>query len=363
MRIGFVIYGHLPTVTGGYLYNRYLIAHLKGTGHTVRVLSLSSRIPAYPRRLLYNLQRSVVDRITQMAVDLLIEDALCHPSLIRANSRIRRQKTAKIVALVHQVQRNQPQTATRQWFVRTIEARYFTTVDGYVANSRTTATAVAGMAPQATPHVVARPGGDHLGCIASPHQILQRAHMRGPLQLITVANMVPNKKIGSLLKALSRFNPERWQLTIIGSLEMDPRYTARINRMIRQRKLHTAVRLRGPLQGTALAHKLTKSHLFVLPFAHEGFGIVYVEAMAFGLPVIASTLGAAREIVRPGHNGFLIPPNGANILQQIITGLDRDRARLAGMGTAALETFRSQASWADSMAVAEQFIRRIGHEQ
>ena len=69
-----------------------------------------------------------------------------------------------------------------------------------------------------------------------------------------------------------------------------------------------AVQFLGRVSDAELVHQYRTHNLLAVP-SYEGFGIVYLEAMRFGLPVIASTLGAAREIVTNGENGFFVRPH------------------------------------------------------
>jgi glycosyltransferase involved in cell wall biosynthesis len=86
--------------------------------------------------------------------------------------------------------------------------------------------------------------------------------------------------------------------------------------------------------------------LFVLPSRHEGFGVVLLEAMRLGLPIIATNVGGIPEVVEDGRQGILIPPREPAALMEAITRILDDealRGRLGGAGPAraALFTERS----------------------
>jgi glycosyltransferase involved in cell wall biosynthesis len=74
------------------------------------------------------------------------------------------------------------------------------------------------------------------------------------------------------------------------------------------------------------------SDLFVLPSLGECFGIATVEAMAAGLPVIASEVGGTADIIEPGRNGFIIPGNDVAALGMAIAAIMGDLARRQNMG-------------------------------
>ena len=74
------------------------------------------------------------------------------------------------------------------------------------------------------------------------------------------------------------------------------------------------VRFLGRLDDVALHDAYARACVFALPSSKEGFGIVYLEAWQFGLPVICSAFGAAREIVSDGEDGFVVDPNNVKEL-------------------------------------------------
>jgi glycogen synthase len=66
--------------------------------------------------------------------------------------------------------------------------------------------------------------------------------------------------------------------------------------------------------------------IFVAPSRFESFGLIFVEAMAYGKPVVALAAGGATEIVRNGADGFLVPPDDVAALEQAISKLVADHA-------------------------------------
>ena len=75
--------------------------------------------------------------------------------------------------------------------------------------------------------------------------------------------------------------------------------------------LSSIVHFHGSLDNAPLIELLKQSHVLVVPSSYEGFGIVYLEGMGFGLPAIGTTAGAAGEIITHGENGYLIQPDDA----------------------------------------------------
>jgi glycosyltransferase involved in cell wall biosynthesis len=72
--------------------------------------------------------------------------------------------------------------------------------------------------------------------------------------------------------------------------------------------------------------------IFVLPSLNEGMGRVLVEAMATGLPIVASRVGGIPDLVKHGENGLLVPPADEGALERAISDLLSDEARRKRMG-------------------------------
>ncbi|MBD3307404.1 glycosyltransferase [candidate division KSB3 bacterium] len=358
MRIGLLIYGSLDLLTGGFLYDRYLVRHLQARGHTVEIIALPWR--TYGRCLLHNVSPGLLTRVRTAACDLLLQDELTHPSLFLLNQRLKRRIDIPLVTIVHQVLCRQPRPDWQNAFYRAIETRYLDSVDAYIVNSQSTrATLEHLLDMKQRPWIVASPGGDRLGTLSSIHSISTRAVQPGPLRLLFIGNLLPHKGLHTLLEVLSQAPQEIWRLTVVGDLTMNQPYARSIRARIQQAGLSAQVHLTGPLDGEVLAEHLRHSHLFVMPFSQEGFGIVYLEAMAYGLPAIGSSSGAAKDLIQSGHNGFLIDPQHPSALLVHLQRLHHDRECLNQMGYAALKTFQAQPTWAESMEAVHQFIRRL----
>jgi glycosyltransferase involved in cell wall biosynthesis len=357
MHIGLVIYGSLDTLTGGYIYDRYLVEYLRGRQHTVDVLSLPRR--NYVRHLGDNFSVDLYRRLRNATYDILLQDGLNHPSLLWMNRRLRRQVSYPLVAIVHQVLCRQSRSRWQNLLYCGIERTYFSAVDAQVFNSDTTARNIRGLVGSRQPAIVAYPAGDRLGCLDSPEIVRTRAQQPGPLRLVFVGNLLPDKGLGELLQALAAVSFEKWHLTVVGSLSLDRAYVETIRRLIVQLDLSRQVTLTGQLDGGDLASRLEAGQLFAMPFSCEGFGMACLEAMAFGLPVIASTEGAAKEFVRPGENGFLVSPDDFNSLRACIESLFSSRQQLARIGQAALDTFHKHPTWNQTLQKIEAFLKNL----
>jgi glycosyltransferase involved in cell wall biosynthesis len=306
-----------------------------------------------------NFSETTTARLFRRRWDLLLQDGLCHPSLIRANLSIRARRQAVIVAVVHQVLCRQPRPRLLNCAYGWMERWYFRTTDGLLLTSRFTRDAARRLSADSVPMAVAPPAGDRLGRGPSCQTILERSYRSGPLELLFVGNLTPIKGLGRLLESLSRLPPAMWRLAVAGSLTADRRHTRAIRNLISGRGIQAQVQLLDAVDGDRLRALLSSAQVFVMPFAHESFGIAALEAMAFGLPVIGSEDGGVREFVRHGHNGFLVAAGDDAVVGRHLERFHTDRARLAAMGLAARQTFSARPTWDQSMQHACEFLESV----
>lgn len=368
MRVGLIIYGSLQTVSGGYLYDRKLVEHLRHHGDQVEIFSQSWRSGnesiAYARRLADNLSTSFLRSLRLAKIDILLQDELNHPSLFWLNRRLLPAISYPIVSIVHHLRSSEARPAWQNRLYRLIERRYLVSVDGFVCNSAATLDQVTRLVRNGKPSLIARPGGDrwrgagNVGRRAKPlseTQIEARAYMPGPLRVLFVGNLIPRKGLHTLLAALAQVDSSRWQLEVVGRADVDVRYTAHIHRTIAAMRGGSHVRLAGRLSDAALVEAYRQHHLLAVP-SFEGFGIVYLEAMRWGLPVIAATAGAAHEIVTPGWDGFLVPLGDVHALAGTMASLIEDRGRLLSMSLAAKQRYLRHPTWEASMGAAAAWL-------
>lgn len=351
MRVGLVIYGDLNTLSGGYLYDRKLVEFLRGQGDQIEVISLPWR--SYGRHLLDNLDQGLYQRLLAARVDVLLQDELNHPSLFAINYRLRERVDFPIISIVHHL-RCAEQHPT--WLLRLysrVEKIYLQSVDGYVFNSQTTRRMVEQVCACSKADVVATPGGDAL----SGEAVHRTAYSRdGLVQILFVGNWIERKGLHRVIAALSKLQAYEWQFTIAGRIGVDKRYARRVLRQIEQSRLGARVKVLGAVSDDQLQYLWRSSHVLVVPSQYEGFGIVYLEAMRFGVVPVGGALGAAGEIIQDGENGLLVPPEDQDALLRGLERLIRDQQYRQQLSAAALARYCQFPSWKESMSRVRQFL-------
>ena len=357
MHIGFIIYGSLSILSGGYLYDRIVVQGLKNMGHQVEVIGLAGG--SYLRKLGLGLSAGLCRRLLAGGFDILIQDELCHPSLFLVNKRLRRRGGPPMVALVHHILCREPRRPWQNLLLSAAERSFLASVDGFIHNSETTRRTVTALVDHDRPQVIAHPAGNRFGSPLSSDTVCRRTRRPGPLELLFLGNVIPRKGLLPLLQALAGVRRDVWRLSVVGSLDFDPAYAARARRLARQLGLSHAVRFLGPLRDEDLPGIIGASHLFCMPYAYEGFGIVILEAMAFGLPAIGCREGAAAETIHHGVNGFLLHPDDRTGLAPLLTRLHEDREELLRMALAARRTYMDSPTWQDSVTAIDRFLRKM----
>lgn len=361
MRIGLIIYGSLNTLSGGYLYDRMLVRALEEAGHPVALFSLPWR--AYSRHLTDNWRPRWRAQLLTAPVDLWLEDELNHPSLFWFNRILRKRHPAPIVSIVHHLRSSETHPRPLLTLYRQIERAYFASVDALLVNSYTTLATVRallpatqGREPTRQPAHVAYPAADHLS--AQPEidaEAIAMRTVRGDrLRVLFVGNLIPRKGVHLLLDALVQVG-EGVELTIVGSFQPDDDYANFFRRKVHALHLHSQVHFTGRVDEKTLVSLYRSHHVFAAP-SYEGFGIAYLEAQRFGLPVIALTVGAAREVVLDGYTGVLVKPGDNAAIAAALHRFHSDRNQLLAMSLAAHLRYTLHPTWNESMGAAVRWL-------
>jgi glycosyltransferase involved in cell wall biosynthesis len=287
-------------------------------------------------------------------LDILIQDELNHPSLIGAN---RGKHPYPVISLVHHLRSSELRPKWQNTLYHALEKKYLQSVDGFIFNSRTTEKVVNYLLENKKPGIVAYPPTDRFGEPVSREEITSRAQA-SPLRILFLGNVIYRKGLHTLLKAVSS-RPSAFRVDVAGSLTSEPAYVKLIQELIAQRNLSSFIFLHGPLDKEPLIEKLRQAHVLAVPSSYEGFGIVYLEGMCFGLPAIGTTAGAAAEVIEHGRTGFLIEPDDSRSLAAQLRSLAEDRGLLTHLSLNARERYIRQPSWDETAKSIRTFLHGI----
>jgi glycosyltransferase involved in cell wall biosynthesis len=326
-----VVPGRLETRTGGSIYDRRMADGLRRQGWSVEIIELDE---AFPFPAAGGLERAAeafasIREGAVALVDGLVLGAM--PDIIeRAARRLR------LVALVHLpigADLGIPSEAAHT--LADGERRALSVASLIVVTGTAALPMLARYSLPDGRAVVIEPGADRAA--------LSRGSKRDAIELLSVATLNPVKGHVILLQALARLTGFTWHLTCGGSLTRHPATVDHVRATMRALRLEDRVSLAGELDEPALAAAYDTSDVFVLATLRETYGMAVAEALAHGLPVVATGTGAIPDLVGE-HAGIVVPPGDvealADALRQVICD-STCRARLAAGARKAREGLRN----------------------
>jgi glycosyltransferase involved in cell wall biosynthesis len=342
-----VIPGDLDTRTGGYGYDRRIIAGLRDRGWSVHVRRLDDSFPAptpAAREQAAQVFAAIPDGSTVL-VDGLALGAL--PAEVE-----REAKRLKIVALVHHpLAAETGLEPARAAALEVTERRALAASHSVVVTSRATAARLTDYGVGADRITVVEPGTD-------PAPLARGSVGPEPCEvaLLCVATLTPRKGYEVLLSALAAIPRRNWRLTCAGSLERDAPTVARVRAQLRADGLDDRVSLAGDMDAATLATHYDRADLFVLPTLYEGYGMAVAEALARGLPVVSTATGAIEDLA-PGA-GIIVPPGDVHALTDALSRVLGDSHLRTRLATGARRVRDRLPTWDAAAAAMAQALER-----
>ena len=175
------------------------------------------------------------------------------------------------------------------------------------------------------------------------------ADHRRPFPILFLGRLDPIKDVPTLVDAVSRLNG-LVHLNIFGEGSDRPR----IEKRIAERNLSSQVTLHGQIDRPQTA--LSGAGILVLPSLAEGFGLVLIEAMASGIPVIATDVPGIRDVVQHNQTGLLVPPSNSAMLAAAIRQVVEDQNLRQRLITSAAQQVRLRWTWD---TILPQYLRLL----
>lgn len=175
----------------------------------------------------------------------------------------------------------------------------------------------------------------------------RREQEGGVLRLLFVGRLARVRRVELLLRAAAKLSIP-YHVTIVGGEEKTaglspPGYRDELKKLCADLGIAEHVTFAGAQPPDALKNFYRAAHVFVYPSLYENFGQPVLEAAAAGLPVVATAVGVARELVRDGETGFLVPGEPPSIAERI-TALAEPETR-AAFGNSIRAAVRKKFSW------------------
>jgi len=300
--LAFAVPGDLATPTGGYAYDRRMIAELKHLGWQIDVVDLGDGFP-WPDSA--RAQAALTLLAAVPAGRAIVIDGLALGVLPQATVQLGSRNP--LVALVHHpLAMESGLTAQQAEAMRASERSALAAVRCVVVTSAATARQlVADYDVPASRMTVAQPGNDPVP--------MSQGSQDGIVCLLSVGAVVRRKGFDVLIEALATLTDLPWRLTIAGDRTRDSKAVRELDADISRFKLGDRIAVLGAVPDERLAELYAAADLFVLASRFEGYGMAYAEAIAHGLPVIGTTAGAIPDTV-PADAGILVAPDNVGAL-------------------------------------------------
>jgi glycosyltransferase involved in cell wall biosynthesis len=334
--VAFAVPGSLDTPTGGYAYDRHIVGELRALGWDVDVIDLGADFPKPSS----SSRRRAGDVLAALeAKNPIVVDGLAFGVMDDAAAKLGASR--KLVALVHHPLAYESGISKEdaERFLSS-ERKALSHVRHVVVTSPATRRLLeAEYGVPAGSIAVVRPGNEHI-------EIPLRAD-DGIVSLLAVGSLVPRKGHDILVAALSMLKDLPWRLAIAGDATRDPAAVTQLASDIAALGLKDRVSLLGAVPDEQLTSLYAEADAFVLASRFEGYGMAYAEAIAHGLPVIATRTGAVPETVPPDAALF-VGPDDVDGLAEALRRLIRDSDLRQRLSEGARHAAASLPTWKQS---------------
>lgn len=338
MTVAFIVPDIAGIPTGGNLYNRSILEAWPEGDNPPHVI-------AWPVDTAPDAPTGGIGPEPRIVIDSL---CLKHPEAVRALREV--YPDAPIVLLAHYLNCIDPRSGDRRSAEE--ERDLLSILDGAMTPSRFVRDALTEESVPAEGIHVVSPGLDDAFRRPAP----DRVGRDRPTELLTVANLLPGKGLDVLLDALDRAQDLDWIWRLVGGTDLDARYGDAFRERLRDSTFGDRVVWEGTVDRGSMPCIYDRADVFVLPSRFETCSMATREAMARGLPVVASRVGGLPENLGGEAAGCLVPPDDALALSATLRLLIADAGRREAMGAAAKRQSDRFPSWREA---AQRFRRGV----
>jgi len=236
----------------------------------------------------------------------------------------------------------------RSWLTRLLAKRceeyLYNSADILLANSRFTANAVKQKLSRDIPTVIGSPGLElaYDKC-AGPNEV----SVAGPLRLLYVGECSRVKGLRYLVEAMTLLSDLDVTLDVVGGHSQEPEYYQSIREFVRSHDLSERVLFHGFVNRIGLKQFYSSCSVALVPSLSEGYGLVLAEALAHGLPIIATDAGAIPEMVSDRVNALLVKSADHTALVAAIRNLANNQTLRKQMSETNFLRAESLPTWDD----------------
>ncbi|NDR55635.1 glycosyltransferase family 4 protein [Aliiruegeria sabulilitoris] len=340
----FAIPGDITTLTGGYLYERHLLEHLRAAGHDMQHIVLAESFPDPSAR---EMEEAVTALAALPSDQPLILDGLVFGAIDTAGLA---QVSAPVIAMIHHplALESGLSEARREHLYRTERDNLRLAAHVLVPSPHTQSILVDRYEVDPDRITVLRPG-------VAP--AVGRSEPIDPPLILSVGILHPRKGHDVLIEALASLRDFDWTAVIVGSA-WDPEHAEVLAQQLAKLDFGGRIRLAGRVTLEELQRLYRAASVFALATRYEGYGIVFDEAMSYGLPAISCDTGAVRETL-PASASLLVPPDNAMAFADALQRILEDKELRTRLAAAALQAGKAQPGWPQQTEIASKLINQL----
>lgn len=343
MNLHFLIPGDIDIFTSCYIYDRRIIEGLKSKGHIVKLHRLPDDFP-FPSKGSLQLCNQIIKTIPKsepIVIDGLAFGAI--PSILKVVYGMN-----PIIGLIHLPLSVDPNySAYQRTIITGPEKEAFGYASKFIVTSEYTAEIFANLGIEEKNVNLVIPGLDNFS--------KKKDYPETPKKLLSIANLCRNKDHNILVSALSALSNKDWILHCYGNLDFDRNYLSEFQALIRRNKLQDKILIHGIISGKELNDVYLDADLFIHPSDFEVYGMALAEALAHGIPVVASTGGGICRTI-PAKMAQFFKPGDVYGLQSILEELFENPDLYKRLYTKA-STYNEQAqTWEKSCDLFEKAL-------
>ena len=310
-QVSLIVPAPFDTISGGYGYDRRIVAGLRQAGHHVDVVEL---IGAFP--IVDDFARDAAcaawDRLPPDSKTVI--DGLALPAFRGLEDAISARGTVGLIH--HPVSLETGLSDSHQATLTDVERRLLPRLAQLIVTSDITAEALT-----ARFHIPP----ERIRVVVPGTEDAPRSAGSTGCEILSIGTLIPRKGHDVLLRALARLFDLDWHLTIVGSPDRDPPHAHGLIALVEELGIVHRVRFAGELVGDALETVWHGADLFALATHYEGYGMAIAEALKRGLPVVVTAGGAAGALIAP-ESGCVCPVGDrdqvSKSLRRLIFGRD-----------------------------------------
>jgi len=322
------------TISGGYIYDRRIVAGMRAAGHEVTVAELHGRFPLPDAEAIAS-AAAAFDAVPEQAVAII--DGL---ALLALHDRLNALAERRAVGLIHHptcLETGLPEPEAHA--LGTLERAMFPRLARIIVTSPWTADCLVKDFAVARERIVEIVPGTE----PAPRST---GLGDGVCRVLSIGTLIPRKGHDVLLRAIAKLPDLDWHLTIAGSPDRDPVCAHGLMALTEELGITPRVTFLGELSGAPLAELWASADVFALATHFEGYGMVIAEALKRGLPVAVCNGGAAGALVAP-ETGAVCPVGDVVQLSKVLRRMIFDQALRASLADAAWQHGQTLPDWPD----------------